>query len=102
MSIEQLKEKGAVKANMINESSNMGEDRDWEYNSSDTVTLEVRSKDDECIVTHTYTVREGEPEDMSFGRNLEDTYSIQQMVKLAYNLGQMDIKINEVIRQPED
>ncbi|QQV90433.1 hypothetical protein Harreka1_26 [Olleya phage Harreka_1] len=40
-----------------------------------------------------YEVSEGEPEDMRFGRYLEDTHSIYKMVMLAYELGKKGIEI---------
>lgn len=45
-----------------------------------------------------YDVSEGEPEDMIFGRNLEDTYSILQMIRLAYKLGKegVDIEFEDI------
>ena len=34
-----------------------------------------------------YTVKQDEPEDMCFGRSLEDVASIEKMLKMAYEAG---------------
>ena len=46
-------------------------------------TIEVGSEETYC----SYTVREGEPEDMIFGRNLEDVSSIEIMIGMAHKAG---------------
>lgn len=37
--------------------------------------------------TKSITVREGEPEDMNFGRNLSDVFNIPDLLQMAYNAG---------------
>lgn len=49
-----------------------------------------------------YEVSEGEPEDMRFGRNLEDTSSIYQMIMLAHELGKKGVEIESIDEEDRD
>ena len=49
-----------------------------------------------------FYLSEGEPEDMIFGRNLNDTYSIAKMLKAAYDAGKRDEKLEYVFERNKD
>ena len=49
-----------------------------------------------------YSVEEGEPEDMRFGRNLQDTYSILKMIRLAHELGKRGVEIEYIDEEERD
>lgn len=48
---------------------------------------EIRFYLDDTFVDIKYTIREGEPEDMIFGRDLESLYNINRMLQKVYQAG---------------
>tara|TARA_R110000764_G_scaffold148285_1_gene236213 strand:- start:275 stop:541 length:267 start_codon:yes stop_codon:yes gene_type:complete len=64
--------------------------------SGETIVLEHGEE------KHSYKVVEGEPEDMSFGRDLEDTYSIKEMIILAHKLGKQGVDLEFVNIEERD
>ena len=64
--------------------------------SGETIVLEHGKE------KYSYNVVEGEPEDMRFGRDLEDTYSIKEMIILAHKLGKQGIDLEFVNIEERD
>ena len=64
--------------------------------SSETIVLEHGKE------KHSYNVTEGEPEDMCFGRDLEDTCSIKEMIILAHKLGKKGVNLEFVNIEERD
>lgn len=56
----------------------------WEYRQGPW-TLEII--DETGKSTHRVSFSEGEPEDMTFGRDLSDVFSISNLVRAAYEAG---------------
>lgn len=90
MTVKKLKELNAASANLHRETSTYEEEL-----SSDQLTLIVKNKTGNIIKTVSYLVKTDEPEDMIFGRSLEETDSISSMVRLAYSLGELGIPLTE-------
>lgn len=92
--MSKINKETVVSAQLVNTTSNMNDD--WETNGVDHVELIVYGKNGVVLESHSYTAAEDEPEDMKFGRTLEDCYSIKKMVELAHQLGVAGITITKV------
>ena len=55
-----------------------------EYDNTTSVLILIKNVDGDKIK---FYLSEGEPEDMTFGRNLNDVFSIIKMLRLAYEAG---------------
>jgi len=63
-----------------------------EYENTVGISIEIDDKEE-------FSVHEGEPEDMSFGRNLSDIHSIPDMLQAAYEAGKRG---EELVMEQED
>jgi len=75
----------------ITETHCLGE---WDNTTSIEILMENEDGDE-----LSFYLSEGEPEDMIFGRNLNDTYSIAKMLKAAYDAGKRDEKLEYVFER---
>nr|DAN43880.1 MAG TPA: hypothetical protein [Caudoviricetes sp.] len=78
----------------ITETHCLGE---WDNTTSIEILMENEDGDE-----LSFYLSEGEPEDMIFGRNLNDTYSIAKMLKAAYDAGKRDEKLEYVFERNKD
>lgn len=78
----------------ITETHCLGE---WDNTTSIEILMENEDGDE-----LSFYLSEGEPEDMIFGRNLNDTYSIAKMLKAAYDAGKRDEKLEYVFEINKD
>ena len=60
-----------------------------EWDSTTSIEILMENEDGDEI---RFYLSEGEPEDMTFGRNLNDAFSITKMLKAAYDAGKRDEK----------
>ena len=71
---------------------------DSEYTNTISVAIKIETE----TKTQRMFFREGEPEDMTFGRDLSDVFSITEMLKLAYEAGKRGEELNmEFIEEEE-
>ncbi len=63
---------------------------------------EIRLYLDDTFVDIKYTIREGEPEDMVFGRDLESLYSINRMLQKVYQAGLEGKEIEFIMKDIQD
>ena len=70
---------------------------EWDNTTSIEILMENEDGDE-----LSFYLSEGEPEDMIFGRNLNDTYSIAKMLKAAYDAGKRDEKLEYVFERNKD
>ena len=66
-----------------------------------TTSIEILMENEDGDELRFY-LSEGEPEDMIFGRNLNDAYSIAKMLKAAYDAGKRDEKLEYVFERNKD
>lgn len=78
----------------ITETHCLGE---WDNTTSIEILMENEDGDE-----LSFYLSEGEPEDMIFGRNLNDTYSIAKMLKFAYEAGKRDEKLEYIFEKEKD
>ena len=78
----------------ITETHCLGE---WDNTTSIEILMENEDGDE-----LRFYLSEGEPEDMIFGRNLNDAYSIAKMLKAAYDAGKRDEKLEYVFERNKD
>lgn len=78
----------------ITETHCLGE---WDNTTSIEILMENEDGDE-----LSFYLSEGEPEDMIFERNLNDTYSIAKMLKAAYDAGKRDEKLEYVFERNKD
>ena len=78
----------------ITETHCLGE---WDNTTSIEILMENEDGDE-----LRFYLSEGEPEDMIFGRNLNDAYSIAKMLKAAYDAGKRDEKLEYVFERNTD
>lgn len=78
----------------ITETHCLGE---WDNTTSIEILMENEDGDE-----LRFYLSEGEPEDMIFGRNLNDAYSIVKMLKFAYEAGKRDEKLEYVLEEEKD
>lgn len=60
---------------------------DWGSGEIEDKAISIALLDDDDSVMCLVHFNEGEPEDMTFGRDLYDVYQISDMVQAAYRLG---------------
>lgn len=70
-----------------------------EWDNTTSIEILMENEDGDEI---RFYLSEGEPEDMIFGRNLNDTYSIAKMLKAAYDAGKRDEKLEYVFERNKD
>lgn len=78
----------------ITETHCLGE---WDNTTSIEILMENEDGDE-----LRFYLSEGESEDMIFGRNLNDAYSIAKMLKAAYDAGKRDEKLEYVFERNKD
>ena len=78
----------------ITETHCLGE---WDNTTSIEILMENEDGDE-----LSFYLSEGEPEDMIFERNLNDTHSIAKMLKAAYDAGKRDEKLEYVFERNKD
>lgn len=67
---------------------------DWVSGEDDVDRqVEVALIDSEGKTLLSVEIGEGEPEDMTFGRDLNDVYSISDLVEKAYELGRAGVEV---------
>lgn len=66
-----------------------------------TTSVEILMKNEDGDEVRFY-LSEGEPEDMTFGRNLNGVHYIAKMLKAAYDAGKRDEKLEYVFEQNKD
>ncbi|QIG62576.1 hypothetical protein [Sporosarcina phage Lietuvens] len=68
---------------------------DWMTGEDDVDRrVEVSLIDDEGKTLSSVGFSEGEPEDMTLGRDLNDAYSIADLVEAAYELGRKGVEVD--------
>lgn len=67
-----------------------------EYDNTTSVEILVESAKGDKIG---FRLSEGDPEDMIYGRNLSDAFSITKMLKAAYDAGKRDEKLEYVFEE---
>ena len=70
-----------------------------EWDNTTCIEILVENEDGDEL---RFYLSEGEPEDMIFGRNLNDAYSIAKMLKFAYEAGKRDEKLEYVLEEEKD
>ena len=70
-----------------------------EWDNTTSIEILMENKDGDEL---SFYLSEGEPEDMIFERNLNDTYSIAKMLKAAYDAGKRDEKLEYVFERNKD
>lgn len=78
----------------ITETHGLGE---WDNTTSIEILMENEDGDE-----LRFYLSEGEPEDMTFGRNLNDVHYIAKMLKTAYDAGKRDEKLEYVFEEYKD
>ena len=78
----------------IRETHRLGE---WD----NTTSVEILMKNEDGDEVRFY-LSEGEPEDMTFGRDLSEVFGIAKMLKFAYEAGKRDEKLEYVFEEEKD
>ena len=78
----------------IRETHRLGE---WD----NTTSVEILMKNEDGDGVRFY-LSEGEPEDMTFGRDLSEVFGIAKMLKFAYEAGKRDEKLEYVFEEEKD
>lgn len=66
-----------------------------------TTSIEILMKNEDGDEIRFY-LSEGEPEDMTFGRDLSEVFGIVKMLKFAYEAGKRDEKLEYVFEEEKD
>ena len=66
-----------------------------------TTSVEILMKNEDGDEISFY-LSEGEPEDMTFGRDLSEVFGIAKMLKFAYEAGKRDEKLEYVLEEEKD
>lgn len=66
-----------------------------------TTSVEILMKNEDGDEVRFY-LSEGEPEDMTFGRDLSEVFGIAKMLKFAYEAGKRDEKLEYVFEEEKD
>ena len=78
----------------ITETHRLGE---WDNTTSVEILMENEDGDE-----IRFYLSEGEPEDMTFGRDLSEVFGIAKMLKFAYEAGKRDEKLEYVFEEEKD
>lgn len=78
----------------IRETHRLGE---WDNTTSVEILMENEDGDE-----IRFYLSEGEPEDMTFGRDLSEVFGIAKMLKFAYEAGKRDEKLEYVFEEEKD
>lgn len=70
-----------------------------EWDNTTSVEILMKNEDGDEI---SFYLSEGEPEDMIFGRNLNDSLFITKMLKFAYEAGKRDEKLEYIFEKEKD
>lgn len=70
-----------------------------EWDNTTSVEILMKNEDGDEI---SFYLSEGEPEDMTFGRNLLNVFGIVKMLKFAYEAGKRDEKLEYVFEEHKD
>ena len=70
-----------------------------EWDSTTSVEILMKNEDGDEI---RFYLSEGEPEDMTFGRDLSEVFGIAKMLKFAYEAGKRDEKLEYVFEEEKD
>lgn len=69
-----------------------------EWDSITSIEILMENEDGDEI---RFYLSEGEPEDMTFGRDLSEVFGIAKMLKFAYEAGKRDEKLEYVFEEVE-
>ena len=70
-----------------------------EWDNTTSVEILMKNEDGDEI---SFYLSEGEPEDMTFGRDLSEVFGIAKMLKFAYEAGKRDEKLEYVFEEHKD
>jgi hypothetical protein len=70
-----------------------------EWDNTTSVEILMKNEDGDEI---SFYLSEGEPEDMTFGRDLSEVFGIAKMLKFAYEAGKRDEKLEYVLEEEKD
>ena len=70
-----------------------------EWDSTTSIEILMENEDGDKI---RFYLSEGEPEDMTFGRDLSEVFGIAKMLKFAYEAGKRDEKLEYVFEEEKD
>ena len=70
-----------------------------EWDNTTSVEILMKNEDGDEI---RFYLSEGEPEDMTFGRDLSEVFGIAKMLKFAYEAGKRDEKLEYVFEEEKD
>lgn len=70
-----------------------------EWDNTTSVEILMKNEDGDEI---SFYLSEGEPEDMTFGRDLSEVFGIAKMLKFAYEAGKRDEKLEYVLEEYKD
>ena len=70
-----------------------------EWDNTTSVEILMKNEDGDEI---RFYLSEGEPEDMTFGRDLSEVFGIVKMLKFAYEAGKRDEKLEYVLEEEKD
>ena len=70
-----------------------------EWDNTTSVEILMKNEDGDEI---SFYLSEGEPEDMTFGRDLSEVFGIAKMLKCAYEAGKSDEKLEYVLEEEKD
>ena len=70
-----------------------------EWDNTTSIEILMENEDGDEI---RFYLSEGEPEDMTFGRDLSEVFGIAKMLKFAYEAGKRDEKLEYVFEEEKD
>ena len=70
-----------------------------EWDNTTSIEILMENEDGDEI---RFYLSEGEPEDMTFGRDLSEVFGIAKMLKFAYEAGKRDEKLEYVFEENKD
>ena len=70
-----------------------------EWDSTTSIEILMENEDGDEV---RFYLSEGEPEDMTFGRDLSEVFGIAKMLKFAYEAGKRDEKLEYVFEEEKD
>lgn len=70
-----------------------------EWDGTTSIEILMENEDGDEI---RFYLSEGEPEDMTFGRDLSEVFGIAKMLKFAYEAGKRDEKLEYVFEEEKD
>jgi hypothetical protein len=70
-----------------------------EWDNTTSVEILMKNEDGDEI---SFYLSEGEPEDMTFGRDLSEVFGIAKMLKFAYEAGKRDETLEYIFEEEKD